>query len=794
MNREELIILQNNILVDSVNMNKNHHLLYCTWCEEQRNMTISDKMKLGKHLKGNRRHVCFFCKEERIKKFRDGMDDEIEMTCRYFLKLFNLCGSPTTSLSVLYKVQELLLDLQRSNIGRLRPPVTPIKNYLPIKEWCIFFDIEEKDINHKLLDINILSHILGFGSALGDGELADNCLGVVDCIHTGAIPSSYEDLMLNEICNATTKWRKDDVNICLKDKMLQMWKDIKELVRMKFKGIHKICSVVSKDKEDTFKKSYKLSRKDLISTRDDLKSKKRKFSDIDGDDDELTSKKCNKTKGKQQLQLSEIWSKPKKCLGMTCGNEMNFWNCFTTFKPNWISLGIHKCDRCGRYVSAMKKAHAALVGLKDLIQNLEIKQKSMLLDLIHDSQKNMINLYNLYSCINTRKNAHKSNKKKQTGNANKPKISENDRLALLIFGRALGCKYNTNFGERRLKIAEFTGLMEKNPIASSNCNFCFTCSDLFRQEKEKIIIETFDNKSGIQRYSFICHKCFIHGACTLATSEIKSCLDNDPLYPSKKRDNSGSRTNKLEKSRKKIDSDICTAIGLDSLNAKSRRDINALVTSKGQPISSISMQIIITDIKRWICRKGIFIAKADCSNLLYNSVDITWKDWVSKFKTNMDDKRIPEGWFFFPICCGNIKQAIWHLLIIHKWKGVVRGWSFEFTKTKSRNTSPAMKHLSSLFSRRTKMEWKTCKKCQIMDTDSGVVVAVKIASCIWALTNMGDINQLLNKFSLMNFDEDPDLSITSARNFLSRIQGKYCEIAEYLEKITGCGRKRKRQD
>ena len=81
-----------------------------------------------------------------------------------------------------------------------------------------------------------------------------------------------------------------------------------------------------------------------------------------------------------------------------------------------------------------------------------------------------------------------------------------------------------------------------------------------------------------------------------------------------------------------------------------------------------------------------------------------------------------------------------------------------------------------------------------MDTDSGVVVAVKIASCIWALTNMGDMNQLLNKFSLMNFDEDPDLSITSARNFLSRIQGKNSEIAEYLEKITGCGRKRKRQD
>jgi len=315
------------------------------------------------------------------------------------------------------------------------------------------------------------------------------------------------------------------------------------VVRMKFKRIHKICSVVSKEKGDNFKKLCKLSRKGLISTRDDLKSKKRKFSDIDGDDDELTSKKCNNRKGKQQLQLLEIWSKSKKCLGTTCGNEMNFWNCFATFKPNWISIGIHKFDRCGRYASAMKKVHAALVVLKDSIQNLEIKQKSMLLDLIHNSQKNMINLDHLYSCISTRKNTRKSNKDKQTGNANKPKISENDRLTLLIFGRALGCKYNTNFVERRLKIAEYTGLMEKNPIASSNSNSCFICSDFFRHQKEKIITETTDNESGIQQISFTCYKCFIHRVCTLAISEIKSCLDNDSFYSSKRKDNSGIRTN-----------------------------------------------------------------------------------------------------------------------------------------------------------------------------------------------------------------------------------------------------------
>ena len=99
------------------------------------------------------------------------------------------------------------------------------------------------------------------------------------------------------------------------------------------------------------------------------------------------------------------------------------------------------------------------------------------------------------------------------------------------------------------------------------------------------------------------------------------------------------------------------------------------------------------------------------------------------------------------------------------------------------------------------MEWKACKICQITDTDSGVVVVVNLASCIWALTNLGNMDKLLNKLTSMNFDEDPDLSIISARDFLSRIQGKHSEISEYLEKIMDCngkkiskGRKRKRQD
>jgi len=239
-------------------------------------------------------------------------NEEIELTCRNFLKLFNLSGSPATNISILYKIQNTLLKVQTNNAGRLRSSSRSIKNYLSIQVWCSLFNIEENNIGHKLVDANKLSHIMGFGTLLGDGELADHLLDVADCIHTGASPSEYDELMNLEISRATTGWIKNDTRINLKKKMLQCWEDIRELVMMKFKGIHKICSVISKKKEANFKKTYKLSRKGLmISTREELKKKKRKFSDIDDDDDvlELCSQKNKKLRCK--FQVSKICCKPK---------------------------------------------------------------------------------------------------------------------------------------------------------------------------------------------------------------------------------------------------------------------------------------------------------------------------------------------------------------------------------------------------------------------------------------------------------------------------------------------------
>jgi len=396
LDKEKLLVLQNSILINGTIFSKDHHLLYCTWCDEQKNKPIAIKLKLGKNLKGNRRHACFFCKNSKLKDFRDSMDEEIENTCRKFLKLFDLCGSSITSDEILIKIQNLLLRIQGNNTGRLKSVNPSVTNYLSIQGWCSFFDIDRKDIRHKLLDINIHSHIFGFGTALGDGELSDDTLGVVDCIHTGAFPKDYDKLIESEIKKATIEWRGDDSSICLKEKLTSLWKDIKNLVLMKFKGIHNICNTISKEMESNFKKLYNLNRRNLIETRSDLISNKRKFEDIEDDEDVRDIRNTKKRKAIKGISLSDLWSKPRKCLGLTCGNEKNYWNCFTVFKPNWLPLEAIKCDRCSRYINAMKKASATLINLRDNFMGAEENFKQTTIKLLEDSIRNMNDLSSLF--------------------------------------------------------------------------------------------------------------------------------------------------------------------------------------------------------------------------------------------------------------------------------------------------------------------------------------------------------------------------------------------------------------
>jgi len=380
----------------------------------------------------------------------------------------------------------------------------------------------------------------------------------------------------------------------------------------------------------------------------------------------------------------------------------------------------------------------------------------------------------------------KNNKKLKNNESKKitgTKISENERLAMLIVSKALGFAFNIGFRERREEIFNHVLLLRNNTLHpkfgkdETNCCICF--STVKKVEKTGMIMK--------DKNSPICTNCFINNACSLAKTEIRNNLEESiSINNRESRKDKESRSSDSFVKKVKGDSDICSALGINSLSKLNTRDeFNKLIRNQGQPVSSITMQFIISDIKSWSKRKDLYIARADCSNLLHNNNCSEWKDWKEKLNIKEKD-RIPDGWFLFPICCGNIKEAIWHLIIINRWKRSVKGWVFEFTNKKALDTSLAKDQLGKLFKKKADIKWNLVKRNQISGPNSGVLVAVKMAVCIWTYINAGDVFNLMNKFALKVFNADPDLNISAARKFLSKTGGKLSEVTQYLEKVSEC--------
>jgi len=109
-----------------------------------------------------------------------------------------------------------------------------------------------------------------------------------------------------------------------------------------------------------------------------------------------------------------------------------------------------KCNTCGRYTNAMRKTSAPLINLRDNLLEIEEDFKQTTMILTKDNNRNMNKLTSLFYRF------YVENIAKIKGYGSKKvavtKISENERLVLLIIGKALGFAFNANFKARTEKI------------------------------------------------------------------------------------------------------------------------------------------------------------------------------------------------------------------------------------------------------------------------------------------------------------------------------------------------------
>lgn len=152
-----------------------------------------------KACKGNRCHHFLFCTHPNLLKCCTKANTIIKNKLK-ILFLFPNHTTPSGGPKLLKAISEHLLCIQALNIGRNLPQNTNTNtnNLLSTEEWLIYFNIStiEEGMQSK---INILSHMAGFNTALPNGDLLNNKMGLGDWIYLGLIPTTLTTQFNNTV-------------------------------------------------------------------------------------------------------------------------------------------------------------------------------------------------------------------------------------------------------------------------------------------------------------------------------------------------------------------------------------------------------------------------------------------------------------------------------------------------------------------------------------------------------------------------------------------------------------------
>ena len=96
-------------------------------------------------------------------------------------------------LHLLNAVEGTLLQLSSEKVGRLEKwPKGEQKNYMTITEWCEYLGVANvvEGVNKGA---RVMSHVFGFETGKGDGEVEDRHADSVDAMYLGVVPKRLHE-------------------------------------------------------------------------------------------------------------------------------------------------------------------------------------------------------------------------------------------------------------------------------------------------------------------------------------------------------------------------------------------------------------------------------------------------------------------------------------------------------------------------------------------------------------------------------------------------------------------------
>jgi len=689
----------------------------CLWCSKT----------TQKLIKGNRNHAMTTCEYSNISNFRRKATNLIESKFKLFFLQLAQATNENNVMECLKKVEETFLELQDRNIGRLKPIRKDLNSrYISCdsilkREGLI--NIKEALRSRKL---NFLCEIFGLSPNVSSMEIRDDQIGVADCGWLGLTPLIIDEIVM-KFCAKIYEYveHKDTAN-ALKEDLIESWNEIKTLNMSKAIGVHRIICSSGRSIEKEWRKEFQI----------DINSFKKLKSDLQPSSPPLVGKRKlikpathERERGKKQKMLPSQLSKIdfKTCIGITCHTKYKSWCPNNNFNQNQIRASVKQCQRCGRYMTAIKQCNKIIQDIitsqltsqtKDLFNYIRINHSKM-----QHNYKQLMRLINQclhpsFQFTTSAKNQSRiPDRFKLIGNiiciavqkASQNFILFNDETfqkTTKILDGIKDCK-ESDFSLNRkaeIKIKLLTSCTHTEPCTNQKQNGTTTSRKASNEEKQQTST-TVTASDLTSPQTHIQHN--VHS--------ITSIRNNSPTIS--------------EKKHIPTQSSITVVPCIQSKKQVKLANFAANIIRPSVCLSGDGMMKAV-EILRSYKISGLYVASSEASNQIASwNLTQNWTQFATIFGSRDLYDNKPNGTYLIPVFSGGSGTGHWHLCVVEKIRRrYMRAWCINSLGRGNLNSEINRKIEKAFAPGRATLKWEpcVCRSQEELECGPRTILAMKI--------------------------------------------------------------------
>jgi len=681
--------------------------------------------------KGNRNHAFLSCEHKDLKGFRTKITNLIESKFRiFFINLLKATDSKNVE-TCLKDTETTFLKMQSQNLGRLRHMDRSINiRYIPLAD---ILHREGRECIHDALKNskeNICCEIFGLLPNSNGPIMHDDQIGLVDCPWLGLIPISIDKIMVHH-CNKIRHFilHKESALPIVSD-LIFSWNEIKNLIMGRAIGAHRVICSTGKRIEKAWRKEFNIDKNSIRKLKLETDNIKSEFTD------NLIFSKVNKKRSYETCRGVAVKREVKRlrstlgthtpigstktCNGITCNHKHKIWAPHSSFSPNSIKSSSKQCQRCSRYMTALRKSKHIL---ENISEGNKIDGIISFIKFIHLNHNNMQYKYSTF--ITKIKDILSSTSTITLEEKSRNKVSDSLKLTCNILCTSIQTATNNFILNNHTCIQSSISFINKTLLCKESD---FT---LDRVAENKIKLLTSNNNNAKKEDS--CNEMAItptknkntkvlddkQAAFPLSKLNLKTPIQN---YQRAEEQNGTSNTNSFHQRTptKKCKGEIVPVpLRTDVSDVKlvppaPLKEFAAKIIRPSRYMLGIEMTMAIEVIRSFRTR-DLYIASAEASNQIASwRVNQDWTSFAKIFGSRALIENKLNGTYLIPMFSGETNSGHWFLCVVQKiGQRKMRAWCVDSLGRGNIRADIKLKIETAFAPGRAKLSWEHCHcRCQ----------------------------------------------------------------------------------